>query len=174
EVRRLYTLVLKGHIALDQARFPAGTTGTHLDVLARQFLWQEGYDYDHGTGHGVGSFLSVHESPQRIARAWNSAALVPGMIVSNEPGYYRDGGFGMRCENLLVVTEAPDAGGDLPVFQFSVLTLVPFDNRMLLPELLSAAERQWLNAYHDRVRDTLSPELEGDDLEWLVQVTQPV
>lgn len=174
EVRRLYTLVLKGHIALDQAIFPAGTTGTHLDVLARQFLWQEGYDYDHGTGHGVGSFLSVHESPQRIARAWNSAALVPGMIVSNEPGYYRDGGFGMRCENLLVVTEAPDTGGDLPMFQFSVLTLVPFDNRLLLPELMSAAERQWLNAYHKRVRDTLAPQLEGDDLDWLVQVTQPV
>ena len=174
EVRRLYTLVLKGHIALDQARFPAGTTGTHLDVLARQFLWQEGYDYDHGTGHGVGSFLSVHESPQRIARAWNSAALVPGMIVSNEPGYYRDGGFGIRCENLLVVTEAPDTGGDLPMYEFSVLTLVPFDNRLLLPELLSAGERQWLNVYHDRVRSTLAPELDGDDLDWLVQVTQAV
>jgi len=174
EVRRLYTLVLKGHIALDQARFPAGTTGTHLDALARQFLWQEGFDYDHGTGHGVGSFLSVHESPQRIARAWNSAALVPGMIVSNEPGYYRDGAFGIRCENLQVVTEAQACAGEIPMLEFSVLTLVPFDNRLLLPELLTPQECRWLDAYHERVRTTLSPQLDGDDLAWLEQVTQPV
>ena len=103
EARRLFTLVLKGHIALAQARFPRGTTGTQLDALARQFLWREGFDYDHGTGHGVGVFLSVHEGPQRISKAHNGVALRPGMIVSNEPGYYRDGAFGMRCENLQVV-----------------------------------------------------------------------
>ncbi len=103
EARRLFTLVLKGHIALAQARFPRGTTGTQLDALARQFLWREGFDYDHGTGHGVGVFLSVHEGPQRISKQHNGVALLPGMIVSNEPGYYRDGAFGMRCENLQVV-----------------------------------------------------------------------
>lgn len=174
ELRTLYTLVLKGHIALDQARFPAGTTGTHLDALARQFLWREGFDYDHGTGHGVGAFLSVHESPQRIARAWNSTALQPGMIVSNEPGYYRDGGFGIRCENLLVVKEVTDCPGDVPMLGFEALTLVPFDNRLLLPELLSAQELAWLDAYHCRVREALSPLLGEADREWLAQVTRPV
>lgn len=174
ELRRLYTLVLKGHIALDQARFPVGTTGTHLDALARQFLWREGFDYDHGTGHGVGAFLSVHESPQRIARAWNSTVLAPGMIVSNEPGYYRDGGFGIRCENLLVVTEVTDCPGDVPMLGFEALTLVPFDNRLLMPELLSAQELAWLDAYHRRVKEALAPLLDGAVRDWLEQATQPV
>ncbi|MFT6285726.1 MAG: Xaa-Pro aminopeptidase [Alcanivorax sp.] len=174
EVKRLYTLVLKGHIALDQARFPQGTTGTHLDALARQFLWREGYDYDHGTGHGVGSFLSVHEAPQRVGRAWNKTALQPGMIISNEPGYYRDGGFGMRCENLVVVTEVVDSQGEVPMLQFEALTLVPFDNRLLQPELLSPAERDWINRYHQRVRETIAPLVEGSDKEWLDQATRPV
>ena len=129
EVRRMFTLVLKGHIALDQARFPAGTTGTQLDVLARQYLWQQGYDYDHGTGHGVGSFLSVHEAPQRISKAHNPFPLSPGMIVSNEPGYYRDHEYGIRCENLVVV-QPLEAGGDTPVYGFEALTLVPFDRRL--------------------------------------------
>ncbi|MEH6516538.1 MAG: aminopeptidase P family protein [Halioglobus sp.] len=174
EVKRLYTLVLKGHIALDQARFPRGTTGTHLDVLARQFLWREGYDYDHGTGHGVGAFLSVHEAPQRVGRAWNKTALQPGMIISNEPGYYRDGGFGMRCENLVVVTEVVDSPGEVAMLQFETLTLVPFDNRLLQPELLSPAERDWINRYHQRVRETIAPLVEGSDKEWLEKATRPV
>ena len=114
DVRRLFTLVLKGHIALDQARFPRGTTGTQLDALARQFLWREGFDYDHGTGHGVGVFLSVHEAPQRISKHYNAVRAAPGMIVSNEPGYYRDGAFGMRCENLVVVRESKVRRGRRP------------------------------------------------------------
>ncbi|MGB1140780.1 MAG: M24 family metallopeptidase, partial [Halioglobus sp.] len=136
EVRRLFTLVLKGHIALAEAIFPAGTTGTQLDALARQFLWREGFDYDHGTGHGVGVFLSVHEGPQRISKASSKVALRPGMIVSNEPGYYRDGEFGMRCENLLAVVEAPPMGDGRAMLAFETLTLAPFDRRLLMLSLL--------------------------------------
>ena len=128
EIRRRFTLVLKGHIALDQAVFPEGTNGTQLDVLARQFLWNDGLDYDHGTGHGVGSFLSVHEGPQRIAKQYNGHALRAGMVVSNEPGFYKDDAYGMRCENLVVVREAEISHEDgPPMFQFEALTAVPFD-----------------------------------------------
>jgi Xaa-Pro aminopeptidase len=171
EIRRMYTLVLKGHIALAQARFPQGTNGTQLDVLARQFLWQQGFDYDHGTGHGVGSFLSVHEGPQRIAKANNPVALREGMIVSNEPGYYRDGGFGIRCENLVVVQACTDVGGDRPTLSFETITLVPFDRRLLLPSALDAGEVSWLNNYHDKVRETLAPLLGDSDRRWLEQAT---
>ena len=171
EVRHLYTLVLKGHIALARARFPAGTNGTQLDILARQFLWQEGFDYDHGTGHGVGSFLSVHEAPQRIAKHNNTVALLPGMIISNEPGYYRDGCFGIRCENLVVGRESEECMGETPVMEFETITLVPFDNRLLLPALLTPGEKNWLNSYHAQVRETLEPLLEGADLDWLEQAT---
>ncbi len=173
EVRRLFTLVLKGHIALARARFPAGTTGTQLDALARQFLWREGFDFDHGTGHGVGVFLSVHEGPQRISKAPSAVALRPGMIVSNEPGYYRDGVFGMRCENLQVVRECDDAG-ETPMLEFETLSLVPFDRRLLLPELLERAELDWLNAYHARVRSALSPLLEQPERDWLDGATAVV
>jgi Xaa-Pro aminopeptidase len=128
------TLVLKGHIALDQARFPKGTTGTQLDVLARQYLWQQGFDYDHGTGHGVGSFLSVHEGPQRIGKGWNATALAPGMVISNEPGYYKAGCYGIRHENLLLVQEfAKQPGADRVMYGFEALTLVPFDLQLLEP-----------------------------------------
>ena len=137
EIRRMFTLVLKGHIALGRARFPAGTTGSQLDSLARQFLWQEGYDYDHGTGHGVGAFLSVHEGPQRIAKAPNTTALQPGMVVSNEPGYYRAGAFGIRCENLVVVRESSREGGELAMLEFDALTLVPFDLRLVDASLMT-------------------------------------
>ncbi|MDO8862216.1 aminopeptidase P family protein [Haliea sp. E1-2-M8] len=173
EVRRLFTLVLKGHIALDQARFPKGTTGTHLDVLARQYLWREGHDYDHGTGHGVGAFLSVHEGPQRIAKAWAPVPLQPGMIVSNEPGYYRDGAFGIRCENLVVVTEV---AGELetPMYGFEALTLVPFDRRLLDLALLDAREQQWLDAYHVRVASAVGPLLSATDRAWLQQACAPL
>jgi Xaa-Pro aminopeptidase len=174
EVWRLFTLVLKGHIALAQARFPRGTTGTQLDALARQFLWRAGYDYDHGTGHGVGVFLSVHEGPQRISKAHNGVALRPGMIVSNEPGYYRDGAFGMRCENLQVVRACEDSIGETPMLEFETLTLVPFDTRLLDLTLLDASEIDWLNEYHERVAQTIAPYLRGADADWLAQATRPV
>jgi Xaa-Pro aminopeptidase len=174
EVKHLFTLVLKGHIALARARFPRGTTGTQLDGLARQFLWREGYDYDHGTGHGVGVFLSVHEGPQRISKMHNGVALCPGMIVSNEPGYYRDGAFGMRCENLQVVREAENTSGETAMLEFETLTLAPFDTRLLEAGLLDAAEIEWLNSYHQRVTKTIGPMLQGSDVDWLVQATRPV
>ena len=173
-VRRLFTRVLKGHIALDTAVFPPGTTGTHLDALARQFLWQAGCDYDHGTGHGVGAFLSVHEGPQRIAKAWNATALAPGMIVSNEPGYYRDDAFGMRCENLVVVTAIDNPAFEQPMLGFEALTLAPFDLRLVVPELLTAAERAWLDRYHARVRETLTPDLDAATAAWLAEATRPL
>jgi Xaa-Pro aminopeptidase len=174
EVRRLYTLVLKGHIALARVRFPRGTTGTQLDALARQFLWREGFDYDHGTGHGVGAFLSVHEGPQRISKVYNAVALRPGMIVSNEPGYYRDGAFGMRCENLQVVRECMGDVGETPMLEFETLTLVPFDARLIDPALMDDTEIEWLNRYHQRVAQTIGPLLQGTDADWLSQATRPL
>lgn len=174
EVKHLFTLVLKGHIALARARFPRGTTGTQLDALARQFLWREGYDYDHGTGHGVGVFLSVHEGPQRISKQHNGVALCPGMIVSNEPGYYRDDAFGMRCENLQVVRESGDTAGETAMLEFETLTLVPFDTRLLELGLMDTTEREWLNDYHLQVAATIGPLLHGPDREWLIQATRPV
>lgn len=174
DARHLFTLVLKGHIALAQARFPHGTTGTQLDALARQFLWREGYDYDHGTGHGVGVFLSVHEGPQRISKQHNGVALRSGMIVSNEPGYYRDGAFGIRCENLQVVRPAEGCRGETPMLEFEALTLVPFDVRMLDATLMDSAEIEWLNNYHQRVAETIGPLLWGADRDWLNQAARPV
>jgi Xaa-Pro aminopeptidase len=174
DIRRMFTLVLKGHIALDQARFPAGTSGSQLDVLARQFLWQEGFDYDHGTGHGVGVFLSVHEGPQRIAKASSGVALRPGMIVSNEPGYYRDGAFGIRCENLVVVRESSRRQDERPMLEFEAITLVPFDRRLVDVALLSEAELAWLNGYHRRVAELIGPRLEKADRDWLEQATAPL
>jgi Xaa-Pro aminopeptidase len=172
EVRRLYTLVLKGHIALAQARFPTGTNGGQLDALARQFLWREGFDYDHGTGHGVGSFLSVHEGPQRIAKQNSDIALHSGMIISNEPGYYRDGHFGIRCENLVVVRESNSS--ETTMLEFETITLVPFDKRLLMTSIMTVEEIDWLDAYHAQVREALSPELEGEVMDWLIQATSPV
>jgi Xaa-Pro aminopeptidase len=174
EIRRLFTLVLKGNIALARARFPRGTTGTQLDALARQFLWREGYDYDHGTGHGVGAFLSVHEGPQRISKQHNGVALRPGMIVSNEPGYYRDDAFGMRCENLQVVRESGSTMGETAMLEFETLTLVPFDTRLLETGLMDETELAWLNAYHQQVAETIGPLVHGSDRDWLRQATAPV
>ncbi|HYE51070.1 MAG TPA: aminopeptidase P family protein [Azospirillaceae bacterium] len=175
EAKRHFTLVLKGHIALSQAVFPKGTTGSQLDVLARQFLWQAGLDYDHGTGHGVGSFLSVHEGPARIAKMPNTVALQPGMILSNEPGFYRTGGYGIRIENLILVTpvETP-AGGEIALLGFETLTLCPIDRNLVEPSLLTGPERDWLNAYHARVRAELAPQLSGAELAWLEAATAPV
>ncbi|MCG3168674.1 MAG: hypothetical protein CALGDGBN_00171 [Pseudomonadales bacterium] len=173
EVRRLATLVMKGHIALARARFPEGTTGSQLDVLARQFLWRQGFDYDHGTGHGVGCFLSVHEGPQRIGKAGNAVALRPGMVLSDEPGYYREGAFGIRHENLVLVTAAATpAGGERPMFGFEALTLVPFDRRLLDAALLTESETAWLDEYHRLVRETIGPLLEGTDRHWLERATR--
>jgi len=174
DIRRMFTLVLRGHIALDRARFPAGTTGTQLDALARQYLWQQGYDYDHGTGHGVGVFLSVHEGPQRIAKAHNPFPLQPGMIVSNEPGYYRDGAFGIRCENLVVVRESPADLGEKPMLEFEAITLVPFDRRLIDITLLTPGELDWIDRYHQRVADKIGPLVEGSDRTWLEQATRPI
>lgn len=172
QVKQRFTLVLKGHIALDVARFPAGTNGGQLDVLARQFLWAQGLDFDHGTGHGVGSFLSVHEAPQRIAKRGGEAVLYPGMILSNEPGYYKAGQYGIRCENLVVVT--PPNDDETPMMGFEVLTMVPFDQRLIDVSLLSQSERNWVDRYHQQVYDTLSPLLDGEVLAWLTRATKPL
>lgn len=175
EMRERFTLVLKGHIALATARFPAGTTGSQLDVLARKALWDAGLDYDHGTGHGVGSFLGVHEGPQRIAKVPNTQALKPGMIVSNEPGYYKTGGYGIRIENLIVVTDAEAiAGGERPMMAFETITLAPISLDLVVPALLTEAERHWLGKYHARVRQTLSPLLPKDVADWLAQETRAI
>ncbi|QJE71941.1 aminopeptidase P family protein [Aerophototrophica crusticola] len=175
EMRRHFTLVLKGHIALSTAVFPKGTTGSQLDVLAREPLWRAGLDYDHGTGHGVGSFLSVHEGPARIAKMPNTVPLLPGMILSNEPGYYKTGAYGIRIENLILVQPAdPIPGGERPMLRFETLTLCPIDRRLVEPDLLTPAERDWLNAYHARVRAELSPGLDAETAAWLEQATAPV
>ncbi len=152
EMRRHYTLVLKGHIAVATARFPKGTRGQDIDPFARRPLWQAGLDFDHGTGHGVGSYLSVHEPPQRISRT-GSVELKPGMILSNEPGLYREGSYGIRLENLVLVTPPkPIKGGTREMLGFETLTLVPFDRRLIDPSLLDRDELAWLNAYHAQVQ----------------------
>ena len=171
--RRMCTLVLQGHIRLAMARFPKGVTGENLDVLARMPLWQQGLDYNHGTGHGVGCVLSVHESPPsfrwRIVENTPHPALETGMVISDEPGYYEAGQYGIRHESLLLVQ--PD-GDDF--LRFEVLTLAPFDRDALDVSLLSDEERRWLNDYHRRVREALSPHLSAEECRWLNDVTQPL
>ncbi len=172
EMRERFTRVLKGHIALSRVRFPKGTTGHQLDALARMSLWEAGLDYDHGTGHGVGSYLGVHEGPQRIAKWVNTQPLEPGMIVSNEPGYYKTGGYGIRIENLQVVTPAADVpGGERPMLGFETLTLAPIDRALVVKALLTKEERDWLNAYHARVREVIGVQLEGEAKAWLEGAT---
>jgi Xaa-Pro aminopeptidase len=175
EMRERFTLVLKGHLALARVRFPAGTTGSALDALARQALWARGLDYDHGTGHGVGSYLGVHEGPQRISKSPSAVALKAGMVLSNEPGYYKEGAYGIRIENLQVVTEAlPIPGGDRPMMGFETLTLAPIDRRCIDRELLTDEERAQLDAYHARVREVIGPKLEPQARAWLKAATAPV
>lgn len=175
EMRRRFTLVLKGHIALARARFPRGTTGSQLDTVARYALWQDGLDYDHGTGHGVGSYLNVHEGPQRISKIPNAVALQPGMVVSNEPGYYKTGAYGIRIENLVAVTESPEAPDDeREMLAFETLTLAPIDRRLVEPGLLSSEEAGWLDAYHARVREAIGPQLDGAARAWLEAATAPL
>ena len=171
EMRRNFTLVLKGHIALATARFPAGTTGSQLDVLARRALWAEGLDYDHGTGHGVGHYLGVHEGPQRIAKTPNRVALEPGMVVSNEPGYYKSGAYGIRIENLVCVRLEKPGGESL---SFETLTLVPIDRALIDLGLLTSEEIAWINAYHARVADEIGPLVDEATKEWLEQATRPI
>ncbi|MDP5255823.1 MULTISPECIES: aminopeptidase P family protein [unclassified Vibrio] len=173
DMKRMFTLVLKGHINIATARFPKGTCGYQLDSFARQPLWQQGYDFDHGTGHGVGHFLNVHEGPQNLSKRPVEVALQPGMIVSNEPGYYQDGGFGIRIENLELVTPVMTQG-DRESYGFSSLTRCPIDLRCIDTTLLTETEIQWLNHYHQQVRDALLPLVEGDLAEWLTHATRPL
>lgn len=166
--RRMFTLVLKGHIAMASVRFPAGTTGHQIDALARLPMWMAGLDYDHGTGHGVGSYLGVHEGPQRIAKAVNTQPLLPGMIVSNEPGYYREGHWGIRIETLQVVTPAePIAGGERPMHGFEQLTFAPLDRRLIDADLLTPDERSYVDAYHAKTFAKVGPLLGGEVKTWL-------
>jgi Xaa-Pro aminopeptidase len=175
EQRDRFTRVLKGHIALASVIFPKGTTGSQLDILARQFLWEAGLDYAHGTGHGVGSFLSVHEGPQRISKAHSTCPLVPGMILSNEPGYYKEGEYGIRIENLVLVVPATDvSGAEHEMYAFETLTLAPIDLSLVMPEMLTSFERDWLNTYHDRVREALMPHVDNDTAAWLMTATEAI
>jgi Xaa-Pro aminopeptidase len=169
EMKDRFTRVLKGMIAVSRIRFPKGTCGSQIDVLARQSLWMAGLDYDHGTGHGVGSYLSVHEGPARINKS-DRTPLEPGMILSNEPGYYKEGQYGIRIENLLLVRQAePIAGGERPMMSFETLTLCPIDRCLIAPELLSPEELAWLNAYHARVEREIGVFLEGGERQWLAR-----
>lgn len=174
EMRDRYTRVLKGMICISMLRFPSGTRGMDIDAFARQSLWQAGLDYAHGTGHGVGSYLSVHEGPQRIART-GTQPLLTGMILSNEPGYYKPGHFGIRLENLILVDKpGPTEGGDIDMHGFETLTRVPFDRRMIHTELLTDAEKNWLNAYHQAVIADVSALLDAGSLAWLKSATAPL
>ncbi|EJU14915.1 peptidase M24, partial [Sphingomonas sp. LH128] len=179
EVKDRFTRVLKGHIALALAVFPKGTAGSQLDVLARHALWQVGLDYAHGTGHGVGSFLAVHEGPQRIAKSSGGQAgtdqpLLPGMFLSNEPGYYKTGEYGIRIENLILVEKREIAGSDGEYYGFETLTHVPIERRLVDTSLLSPAEVAWWNDYHARVLEIVAPQLEGDALTWLHAQCEPL
>jgi Xaa-Pro aminopeptidase len=173
EARECYTRVLQGLIAISRVRFPKGLPGRDIDALARYNLWVAGQDYDHGTGHGVGAFLSVHEGPQRISRV-SEVPLEPGMILSNEPGYYREGAFGIRLENLIVVQEAPALGDNRAQLSFETLTFVPFDHRLILRGELSPGEKRWLDAYHGEVLEKLAPRVSGATLEWLKDACAPI
>lgn len=171
EIRDRYTRVLRGHIALASARFPAGTTGRQLDTLARQYLWEAGCDYDHGTGHGVGTYLCVHEGPQRISKKGSDVALEPGMVISNEPGYYKEGEYGIRIENLVMVVPAELPG----TLCLETITLVPIDTSLIDKRSLREDEAEWLNAYHRRVVEVIGPRVRDDATRaWLAQACVPV
>ncbi len=174
EMRDRFTRVLRGHIAIATAVFPEGTSGAQLDPFARLALWQAGLDFDHGTGHGVGSYLSVHEGPARISKL-GTVPLKRGMILSNEPGYYKIGAYGIRIENLVLVTAAPaPEGAEKPLNQFETLTLAPIDRRLILTRMLTAKERAWIDAYHAHVQTALSPLLDAPAQAWLEAATRPL
>jgi Xaa-Pro aminopeptidase len=175
DMRRRFTLVLKGHIALARATFPKGTRGGQLDVLARQYLWANGLDYAHGTGHGVGSFLSVHEGPQRIATfSGGDEPLQPGMILSNEPGYYKTGEYGIRIENLVLVVEREIPGAEQAMLGFETLSFAPIDRTLVDRDMLGAEERAWLDAYHAKVLEIVGTQVEGEAKAWLERVCAPI
>jgi Xaa-Pro aminopeptidase len=174
EMRDRFTRVLKGHIAIASAVFPEGTSGAQLDPLARTALWQAGLDFDHGTGHGVGSYLSVHEGPARISKL-GTVALRRGMILSNEPGYYKTGAYGIRIENLMLVIAAPAPdGAEKPLNAFETLTLAPIDRRLIDTRMLTAKERNWIDGYHARVRDALRPLVDAPTQAWIDTATRPL
>ena len=173
EARACYTRVLQGLIAISRCRFPKGLAGRDLDALARAPLWMAGLDYDHGTGHGVGAFLSVHEGPQRLSRL-SDVPLQPGMILSNEPGYYREGAFGIRLENLIVVTEAPPLGDNRAQLCFETLTFAPFDRRLIVTAMLAPGERVWIDAYHAEVLAKIGPLLDAATQDWLKAACAPL
>jgi Xaa-Pro aminopeptidase len=174
EMRAHFTLVLKGHVAIARAIFPDGTSGAQLDSFARQYLWQAGLDFDHGTGHGVGSYLSVHEGPARISKL-GTTPLKRGMILSNEPGYYKAGAYGIRIENLVLVSEA-DAieGAEKPLNTFETLTLAPIDRRLIDPTLMTIGEIAWLDDYHARIAETIGPLVDRETEIWLRAMTRPL
>ena len=172
-MRDRFTRVLKGHIAIARAVFPKGTTGAQIDALARVALWRAGLDFDHGTGHGVGSYLSVHEGPQRISKL-GSVALEPGMILSNEPGYYNAGHWGIRIENLVVVERGEIAGAEREMLGFETLTLAPLHVALIEPKLLDGEEIAWVNTYHTRVCREISPLVEPKVRLWLRGATRRI
>lgn len=173
EMRERFTRVLKGHIAIALAVFPKGTSGAQIDGFARRPLWEAGLDFDHGTGHGIGSYLSVHEGPQRISKL-GSVALEPGMILSNEPGYYKTDEYGIRIENLILVEPREIEGGERPILGFETLTLAPIDLALVDAALLDPREIAWLDAYHARVREALSGDLDEPTRDWLAEATRPI
>ena len=174
EMRERFTLVLKGMIGISMLCFPAGTRGMDIDAFARIALWKHGCDFAHGTGHGIGSYLAVHEGPQRIAKT-GTQKLLTGMMLSNEPGYYKEGHYGIRIENLILVKEpAPIEGGDIAMHAFETLTLAPIDRRLVKIDLLSTDELDWLNAYHARVLNEIGPVVDGETLKWLEEATAPL
>ncbi len=175
EQRENFTRVLKGHITLASTCFPKGTSGSQLDALARLALWRVGLDYDHGTGHGVGAYLNVHEGPQRISKIANSVALEVGMVVSNEPGYYKAGAYGIRIENLVTVRQSDTTSADgRKMYEFETLTQAPIDLALVEPGLMTGAEIDWLNAYHAQVRERLTPLVDDMTAAWLIAATRPL
>jgi Xaa-Pro aminopeptidase len=178
-MRDRFTRVLKGHIAVATAVFPKGTRGTQIDSFARRPLWDAGLDYAHGTGHGVGSFLGVHEGPQRIAPVTSSQSggdepLQAGMLLSNEPGYYKTGEYGIRIENLVFVVEKEIPGAEKEMLGFETVTFAPIDRRLILRDMLSETELAWVNAYHAQVLAKIGPKLSGADREWLEKACKPI
>jgi Xaa-Pro aminopeptidase len=174
DMKRHFTAVLKGHIAVATARFPKGTRGIDLDPFARRALWAIGEDFDHGTGHGIGSYLSVHEGPQSISRG-GMTPLQPGMLISNEPGFYKVGAYGIRIENVVLVTAPEKIGeGERQMMSFETITLAPIDRHLITADMLDQSERDWLNAYHRRVFETLAPQLDEATRDWLKRATLPI
>ncbi|MCQ2914547.1 MAG: aminopeptidase P family protein [Alphaproteobacteria bacterium] len=173
--KKRFTQVLKGHIAIATIAFPDGTTGSQIDILARQYLWRDAVDYAHGTGHGIGSYLSVHEGPQRISRKPNNIALLPGMLISNEPGYYLPNAFGIRIENVVMVEPMPmTQGSEMKILGLSTITLAPFDKRLIDKTMLTLREKSWIDGYHARIKRIISPLVDKETAQWLDNACSPL